>query len=260
MYSPSQILKMSSTVKRSSSGDVGLKSAACDEKGNVGTSNAKAAASTSNLSGTIYCDLDGTLCDFEGGVAELLKKPYDSLDKKTVWQTLSKTRDFYAKLPWLTEGQKLWKGLEDLSPAILSGVPEGWGTTASRQKRKWVRQELGLSTPILTCLKPDKWKACRKGDILIDDDESHRAKWEERGGIFIHHKGDADSTLASVKELSLPEPSYWWVEVKWEGDWWWCKALARNGRGPTQVEMMEPPHSGYCYTCQPNYLRWPKET
>merc|ERR1719379_224574 len=59
MYSPSQIPKMSSAVKRSSSGDVGLKSAACDEKGNVGTSTTKAAASTSNLSGTIYCDLDG---------------------------------------------------------------------------------------------------------------------------------------------------------------------------------------------------------
>ena len=29
----------------------------------------------------------------------------------------------------------------------------------------------------------------RPGDALIDDRDTHRHRWEETGGIFIHHRG-----------------------------------------------------------------------
>jgi len=260
-YSAAHMLQIAQSVERTSSGDIGLQSRHVDASGAVAReSPANMVVDPDNRpNGTVYCDLDGVLCDFEGGVAAALKRPFDELtsrkDKDWMWQSISKTREFYTKLPWLSEGRKLWEGLQSFSPTILSGVPENWGAAASTQKRKWVRRELGQQVPILTCLKSDKWQACRKGDILIDDDDNHRQKWEENGGIFVHHTGDSAASLSTLAQLQVGAPDARFVEVKWEGDWWWCKTFSDNSGSTTEVEFMEPPHSGYRYHCPLSSLR-----
>jgi len=273
VYSAAQLLQIGHLTERSKADDMGYRSYAIGESGDVApqqvttpVNNPETAASCSSpATGIVYCDLDGTLSDFQGAVADIFQCPYENVSKKELWARLFKTRDFFANLPWLSEGKKLWEGIRALSPVILSGVPNELGGVASAQKRRWVRRELGDHVPILTCFKKDKWRACRTGDILIDDDEIHRKKWEEQGGVFIHHTGDAAATLsnlASYKPLSIssqpaPQESTRWVQAQWSGDWWWCKVASQEGKW-TEVEFMEPPYSGQIFKLTGQQLRWPR--
>jgi hypothetical protein len=43
----------------------------------------------------------------------------------------------------------------------------------------------------------------KPGDVLVDDRADHRGKWEDAGGVFIHHK----NARASLDELARIFPS-----------------------------------------------------
>jgi hypothetical protein len=49
----------------------------------------------------------------------------------------------------------------------------------------------------------DKYRYMDPGDVLVDDREDHRAKWEDAGGVFIHHK----NARTSLAELARVFPS-----------------------------------------------------
>jgi hypothetical protein len=49
----------------------------------------------------------------------------------------------------------------------------------------------------------DKYKYMKPGDVLVDDRADHRGKWEDAGGVFIHHK----NARASLDELARIFPS-----------------------------------------------------
>jgi len=55
---------------------------------------------------------------------------------------------------------------------------------------------------VITCWSKNKHFESGRGRILIDDDAKHRDKWEEGGGVFIHHR-NATSTLAALKDLGV---------------------------------------------------------
>lgn len=42
-------------------------------------------------------------------------------------------------------------------------------------------------------------RAMPPGDALIDDWDTHRHRWEEAGGVFIHHR-DAVSSIRALRE------------------------------------------------------------
>jgi hypothetical protein len=85
---------------------------------------------------------------------------------------------------------ELFEAVRHLDPVILTGLPRGnW---AADQKVRWAAQAFprapGSSPP---------WPATsattpRKGDVLVDDQLRHAtiiSRWEEAGGVFIHHHG-----------------------------------------------------------------------
>jgi hypothetical protein len=151
---------------------------------------------------TIFCDLDGTLSDFEKKVKEITGSLPDGQPKDDMWRAIE-TYDggggdgFYAQLDWMEDGKQLWNAIKPLQPKILSGVPLGeW---AAEQKRRWVARELGWHVKVLTCLAADKHLHCREGAVLIDDSVKLRGDWEAAGGVFVHHQ----STKATLKQLKL---------------------------------------------------------
>lgn len=221
----------------------------------------------------VYCDLDGVLCDFEEGVSILFRRPFAEVTKSAMWARLGRTWDFYTHLPWTCDGFELWKALEPLHPAILSGVPDNWGAEAARQKLQWVNREIGTGIPNFTCPKVRKSDYCFTGDILIDDNLKLSEAWEAQGGIFVHHV-DTCNTLRQLSSLGiLPLPdnqrtSAKWVQSLWQGKWWWARILAFDsfleGQDPStadtvsraEIQFMEDPHMGYRCWVALSLLRW----
>jgi len=161
----------------------------------------------------IFCDLDGVLADFDAGVARLFGKGPAEVPKKQMWPRIASQKEnggFFASLPWMPNGQRLWRTISGLtpSPIILTGVPMGgW---APQQKIEWCKRELGSQVPVITCLSRDKYKYCKIASddgvsrivsILIDDREDAREPWINAGGVFVHY---ADERLDEVvRELQL---------------------------------------------------------
>ncbi|CAK9000992.1 unnamed protein product [Durusdinium trenchii] len=118
-----------------------------------------------------------------------------------MWRRLAppRTKEFFAKLDWMQGGTDLWKYLEPLSPAILTGSPSGdW---AGPQKVRWCQKNLQLSANRVLVVDPcDKALFSHPGAILVDDRAEYRADWEARGGIFVHFKE------ATVRAPETPKP------------------------------------------------------
>ena len=74
-------------------------------------------------------------------------------------------------------------------------------SVARTQKQEWCRVHLGLPvSSVITCLSKNKHEYSSRHHILIDDRESHRDRWESKGGVFIHHTSTR-STIASLEAV-----------------------------------------------------------
>ena len=153
----------------------------------------------------LFLDCDGVLADFDSGAKEVLgglsPRQFEARHSKgEFWKRLARAKDFYATLPLLPDAQLLFDAVEHLRPTILTGLP--LGSWAAPQKLKWAEEHFP-GTPVITCMARDKYKYMKPGDVLVDDRSDHRGKWEDAGGIFIHHK----TARASLDELARIFPS-----------------------------------------------------
>jgi hypothetical protein len=178
----------------------------------------------------IFCDLDGVLVDFNAGVKKICngRTPDELPNQSIMWSAISKADQFYTKLPWTDDGERLWEELKNHSttPDILTGVPM---TIRSRaEKFAWCKRELGISVNhvdmagkksthelvsgrrqtkmgvvnVITCWSKNKHYESKANHVLIDDRLSLQQAWEERGGIFIHHTS-TERTLAMLRERGV---------------------------------------------------------
>jgi hypothetical protein len=94
----------------------------------------------------------------------------------------------------MDDAMELFEAVRHLDPIILTGLPRGnW---AADQKVRWAA-EYFPGTRIITTMARDKRDHAREGDVLVDDQVRHRDRWEEVGGIFVHHK----NARQSIEEL-----------------------------------------------------------
>ena len=132
----------------------------------------------------LYCDMDGVLCDFEGGVKQLVGLGTADLIKGTMWKHISRADAFYENLNWTRDGRRLWNAIRKLKPDILTGVP--YHKSSRIEKFNWCRRELGIdrlhhvdkaagcndhesvngNAPmpdhcnVITCWSNNKWQEC----------------------------------------------------------------------------------------------------
>lgn len=135
----------------------------------------------------LFLDLDGFMADFEAAVTELFGRPCHTIPDARRWQVLAKTPEFYANLPWMPDGKKIWNAVKHLSPTVLTGCPKTFTEQAAVDKRAWCARELGPDVPVITCLSANKSDYLEPGDVLADDWPQYADKWVTRGGIFVHH-------------------------------------------------------------------------
>ena len=150
----------------------------------------------------LFLDCDGVLADFDAGARAVLggmtPAQFEARhSKREFWQRLARTPDFYAGLPLMADARTLFDAVAHLVPTILSGLPIGnW---AASQKVRWAAEHFP-GTPIITCMARDKYRYMEPGDVLVDDREEHRTKWEEAGGVFVTHK-NAERSIAALRTL-----------------------------------------------------------
>lgn len=145
-----------------------------------------------------------------------------------MWGAIGRVDDFYANLPWTSDGKALFSQLKThtTNTDILTGVSRTIKHRA--EKFAWCQRELGIVvnhvdmagkksahelvtgrrknkegvTNVITCWSRNKHCESKANHILIDDRLSLKEKWEERGGIFVHHTS-TDKTLTILREKGI---------------------------------------------------------
>lgn len=152
----------------------------------------------------IYCDMDGVLADFDVGFEQVMgyALPPRSLREENLdWVTLrARAPEFFRHLPLMPGALKLWEYIEPRGAKILTGVPPEVDTSANHKIDWAVALLRAQKERVLCCRARYKFHVCRPGDVLIDDWERYRPRWEAAGGLWITHT-DADSTIQQLKEL-----------------------------------------------------------
>lgn len=146
----------------------------------------------------IYCDLDGTLVDFNRGIIELTGKHPDDIPDKYMWPAVMKDKTFFLNLKWLHDGKDLWNFILPYDPAIITGQPSSF--KARNHKKQWCAIELGNHIDVTVCKSKEKYLYGLPGDILIDDRQDVGDLWIDMGGIHIYHEHAKDS-IEQLKDL-----------------------------------------------------------
>ena len=152
----------------------------------------------------LFLDADGVLADFDEGAKRLLGMTPRQFEakhgKREFWRRIANARNFYGSLPEMADARLLFDAVRHLKPTILTGLPLGrW---AAPQKVEWAAEHFP-GVPIITCMARDKAKHMKRGDVLVDDRENHRAAYEQAGVIFVHHRNAEDS----LRQLAKIYPS-----------------------------------------------------
>jgi hypothetical protein len=82
---------------------------------------------------TIYCDMDGVVADFVGGLkmmeSDLQKAGFESVDhwldsplSNEKWKPIVKNKKFWSTLPLMPQALKLWAYLRPYNPHISLGI------------------------------------------------------------------------------------------------------------------------------------------
>ena len=152
----------------------------------------------------LYVDLDGVLADFDKGYEVTFgHRPTDKdlnspAHDKVKWDLVRSTKDFYRNLPPMEDFEILWKGVEQYNPIILTGVPRSVPEVL-QNKLDWVIHHIGNRVKVIGCRSKEKSIYGKPGDILIDDWERYKYKWEGMGGIWITHTS-AKNTLEKLSK------------------------------------------------------------
>lgn len=163
----------------------------------------------------IYCDYDGVLVNFHGGVLKACGKdymdPYYNTEKGNAERgaILAKAGpQFWENLDPMSDYEALWAYLKPLNPYILTAYAS-WCDVNAQNSREgkvvWNQKWTQVPDQKLMIVKRDdkQFHAVEEGrppNVLIDDYKKNIKQWEKRGGIGIYHKSAAQ-TIERLNEL-----------------------------------------------------------
>ena len=149
----------------------------------------------------IYCDMDGVLVDFERGYKELTGEDASyKTDPAKFWEPITKAgAAFWIKLKWMPDGKQLWSYIEQYNPELLSAPSREESSKIG--KRIWVKRNMP-GTKLILRTAERKQEFATPNAILIDDRADNVQRWNEAGGVGIHHTS-AENTIKQLKDLGL---------------------------------------------------------
>jgi len=153
---------------------------------------------------TLYCDMDGVLCDFERRFEDLTgMSPKSFKDKEGIdefWRVIDEDGvRFWVGMPWMPDGEKLYNYIKPNLYSLLSSP--SWDNSSRLGKRLWVKKNMP-GTKLILASRKNKQQYSKENSILIDDLKVTIDEWNAEGGIGILHTS-ADSTIEQLKALGL---------------------------------------------------------
>jgi hypothetical protein len=159
---------------------------------------------------TIYLDMDGVLTDFERRFEQFAGvTPNEFISQKSIefgegkadeqfWDLIDNQIGvrFWAGMPWMPEGEELYKYVKKYKPQILTSPSKDDSSRIG--KGVWVKRNMP-GVPLKFGYKAEgKAKFAGPNKILIDDRAENIQAWKSAGGIGILFK----STEQVKNELS----------------------------------------------------------
>ena len=151
---------------------------------------------------TIFCDMDGVLADFMGGIARHLnKKDFKQGDIDKVLLTDAGTsKGWWVSLAPMSDAKTLWKYISQYDIQILSACPSVCSDDRAviAGKKAWVKKHLKPSPSKVNIVqRKDKKTFAAPNHILIDDHIKNIRDFDSGGGVGIHHT----SAIKTIKQL-----------------------------------------------------------
>ncbi len=134
----------------------------------------------------LFVDMDGVLADFDTHHENVFGVRASKLDDNVDWKAVRAVDNFYLDIPPMQDFPLLWRFVSRYSPIVLTGVPHDVPEAAAN-KMAWVHHHIGKRQKIICCPSKDKSMFGTRNDILVDDWEKHRERWEMMGGIWVTH-------------------------------------------------------------------------
>jgi hypothetical protein len=162
---------------------------------------------------TIFCDMDGVLCDFEGrfehftGLSpdqyrEKAKREYGEkkVDEK-FWDIIDHQIGlrFWRGMSWMPEGKELWNYIKPYKPTLLTAP--SWHNSSKEGKQLWVGDHIS-GTPIVFKQADKKADLSGPNKILIDDREDTIMNWKHKNGIGILYTS-TEQAINELKQLGI---------------------------------------------------------
>lgn len=139
----------------------------------------------------VFLDLDGCIADFDRAVLCLSGQTAQQLGDTALFRLIASVPGFWRDLPLMGDARDLLNVVLPYRPTIITGCPSTGFEQAATEKRQWVERNLG-SLPVITCRSKDKQMHMKaEGDVLIDDWIKNIHRWEDAGGLAIHHTSAA---------------------------------------------------------------------
>ena len=156
----------------------------------------------------IYCDMDGVLCDFAGRFEHysgMHPREYENkFGKGPFWRLIDKEVGlvFWSKMNWTPNGKLLWNFIKPYNPQLLTSPSSA--DESKLGKKMWVRENLNPQPKVNFRRAKEKHDFANPNSILIDDREDTIERWNNAGGIGIHHPENTTNItpiLNRLKEL-----------------------------------------------------------
>ena len=179
----------------------------------------------------LYCDMDGVLCNFDERFMQMLNnrdfggKHYRSEELKGIespsdfeskmgaeefWRFIDEIcgKKFWSEMDWTPGGSNLWNVISQYNPTLLTSPSRNMISRIG--KRAWAKSHLTPS-PEGIIFKYSMYKQQQAEEdvakglepILIDDRRDIIDRWQDAGGIGIHHpkNGDPSQVIKRIKKL-----------------------------------------------------------
>jgi 5'(3')-deoxyribonucleotidase len=151
---------------------------------------------------TIFCDMDGVLTDFLGGIARHLgKKSFEQGDIDKVLLTDAGTsKGWWLALDPLPDQKTLWKYISQYNIQILSACPSVCRNDKAVMagKKAWIKKHCKPSPSQVNIVqRREKKNFADSNHILIDDHIRNTKDFEFAGGHGIVHT----SAIKTIKQL-----------------------------------------------------------